>query len=153
MYDLVIRGATVVDGLGHDPRSADVAVKDGRIAAIGEIGAVVLDPSLGIGERLLFVVGVGEHAEFEAALLRDRSVRDAAVLGVADTRLGEIPVALVETTAAPEAVLEQVADRLAPYKRPRRVFVVERLPRVPNGKVDRPAASALAATLAATASS
>ena len=91
--------------------------------------------------------------EVEAALLRDRSVRDAAVLGVADTRLGEIPVALVETTAAPEAVLERVADRLAPYKRPRRVFVVERLPRVPNGKVDRPAASALAATLAATASS
>jgi N-acyl-D-amino-acid deacylase len=38
MRDLVIRGATVVDGLGHDPIRADVAVKDGRIAAIGEIG-------------------------------------------------------------------------------------------------------------------
>ena len=37
MNDLVIRGATVVDGLGNDPRRADVAVKDGRIAAIGEI--------------------------------------------------------------------------------------------------------------------
>ena len=35
MYDLVIRGATVVDGLGHDPVRADVAVKDGRIAAVG----------------------------------------------------------------------------------------------------------------------
>src|SRR5262249_48201147 len=38
MYDLVIRGAIVVDGLGHDPICADVAVKDGRIAAIGEVG-------------------------------------------------------------------------------------------------------------------
>ena len=38
MHDLVIRGATVVDGFGHDPIRADVAVKDGRIAAIGEIG-------------------------------------------------------------------------------------------------------------------
>ena len=38
MHDLVIRGATVVDGLGHDPIRADVAVKDGRIAAIGEVG-------------------------------------------------------------------------------------------------------------------
>src|ERR1700720_1617092 len=38
MHDLVIRGATVVDGLGHDPIRADVAVRDGRIAAIGEVG-------------------------------------------------------------------------------------------------------------------
>jgi formylmethanofuran dehydrogenase subunit A len=37
MHDLVIRGATVVDGLGHDPIRADVAVRDGRIAAIGEV--------------------------------------------------------------------------------------------------------------------
>lgn len=38
MHNLVIRGATVVDGLGHDPIRADVAVRDGRIAAIGEVG-------------------------------------------------------------------------------------------------------------------
>ena len=38
MHDLVIRGATVVDGLGRDPIRADVAVKDGRITAIGEVG-------------------------------------------------------------------------------------------------------------------
>src|SRR5436853_5562703 len=39
MYDLVIRGATVVDGLGHEPMRAHVAIKDGRIAAIGHIRA------------------------------------------------------------------------------------------------------------------
>jgi N-acyl-D-aspartate/D-glutamate deacylase len=38
MHDLVIRGATVADGLGHDPIRADTAVTDGRIYAIGEIG-------------------------------------------------------------------------------------------------------------------
>jgi urease alpha subunit len=38
MHDLLIRGATLVDGLGHDLIRADVAVKDGRIAAIGEVG-------------------------------------------------------------------------------------------------------------------
>ena len=37
MADLIIRGATIVDGLGHEPRRADLAVKDGKIAAIGEI--------------------------------------------------------------------------------------------------------------------
>ncbi len=37
MHDLVIRGATVIDGLGSPPTRADVAVKDGRIAAIGSV--------------------------------------------------------------------------------------------------------------------
>ena len=41
MNDLVIRGATVVDGLGHEPRRADVLVKDGKIADIGDIKAKV----------------------------------------------------------------------------------------------------------------
>ena len=46
MVDLVIRGATIVDGLGHEPKRADLAVKDGRIAGIGEIkdkGAETID--------------------------------------------------------------------------------------------------------------
>jgi hypothetical protein len=38
MHNLVIRGATVVNGLGHDPIRADLAVRDGRIAAIGDLG-------------------------------------------------------------------------------------------------------------------
>jgi N-acyl-D-aspartate/D-glutamate deacylase len=37
MHDLLIRGATVIDGLGHDPVRTDVAVEGGRIAAIGDI--------------------------------------------------------------------------------------------------------------------
>ena len=37
MHDLVTRGATVVDGLGHDPKQADVAVDGGQIVAIGDV--------------------------------------------------------------------------------------------------------------------
>ena len=36
-FDLVIRGGTRVDGTGGAPREADVAVKDGRIAAVGRV--------------------------------------------------------------------------------------------------------------------
>ena len=34
---LLIRGATMIDGLGHEPKRADVLVKDGKIADIGDI--------------------------------------------------------------------------------------------------------------------
>ena len=37
MHGLVIGGTTVVDGLGHDPIRADVAVREGRIASIGNV--------------------------------------------------------------------------------------------------------------------
>ncbi|HEY4890596.1 MAG TPA: D-aminoacylase, partial [Reyranella sp.] len=43
MVDLVIRGATIVDGLGHEPRRADLAVKDGRIVAISGPGGEIKD--------------------------------------------------------------------------------------------------------------
>ena len=39
IYDLVIREATIVDGLGREPRRADIAVEASRIAAIGEVGS------------------------------------------------------------------------------------------------------------------
>jgi len=38
-YDLVIRNGTVIDGTGAEPRDADVAVRDGRIAAVGDVAA------------------------------------------------------------------------------------------------------------------
>jgi N-acyl-D-amino-acid deacylase len=51
MHNLVIRGATVVDGLGGDPIRADVAVRDGRIAGIGEVGKDAPRSSMPAGSR------------------------------------------------------------------------------------------------------
>jgi N-acyl-D-aspartate/D-glutamate deacylase len=39
MHDLVVRNGTVIDGTGSPRRSADVAIDDGRISAVGEVGA------------------------------------------------------------------------------------------------------------------
>lgn len=86
-------------------------------------------------------------AEVETDLREHPDVRDVAVVGLPDERQGEVPVALV----VPEgdgfdggSFLEWAERRVAGYRRPRRVFVVDGLPRGNHGKVDRAAATGMA---------
>ena len=75
-------------------------------------------------------------------------VDDCLVLGMPDNQYGQIVSAVVqlhpgaEVTA--EFVTEWVRERLARYKAPRRVFFVDKVPRLPNGKPDYPAARDIA---------
>ena len=39
MHDLVVRGGTVADGSGEEPREADVAIDDGVVTAVGDVSA------------------------------------------------------------------------------------------------------------------
>jgi len=74
-----------------------------------------------------------------AVLLEHESVRDAAVIGLPDERLGQVPVAAVvlSSPVAEEALQELVRSRLAAYAVPVRVVAVEALPRTPTMKVAR----------------
>jgi len=106
----------------------------------GDLGHLDEDGYLFITGRLKNVIICGGFnvipEEIQAALMTDPAVREAAVLGVPDERLGEVPVAVVEADGAADEIMARVASLLAPYKRPRRIVVVDALPRVPNGKVD-----------------
>lgn len=76
----------------------------------------------------------------EEALLQHPAVNEAAALGAADPRLGEVPVAAVTlTSAATESeLLDYLAGKLARYQLPVAIRVVETLPRTPSLKVSRP---------------
>lgn len=89
-----------------------------------------------------------DPATVARALERHPAVREAAVVGLPDERLGEVPVAAVELregAAAPsEEELKQTArEQLAPYFVPVRVRVVAALPRTPSLKVSQPALRSL----------
>ena len=71
MYDLVIRGATVVDGLGHEPISADIAVKDGRIAKIGAIPATDAAEVVDAGGLTLMPGIIDLHTHYDAQVTWD----------------------------------------------------------------------------------
>jgi acyl-coenzyme A synthetase/AMP-(fatty) acid ligase len=80
-------------------------------------------------------------AEVEGCLLEHPAVRDAAVVGVADQDGLTKPVAFVVAGAPGEGLQDelrrQCLERLAAYKHPRRVFVVDELPHTHLGKVNR----------------
>jgi fatty acid CoA ligase FadD36 len=137
---LQIKGPMVFDGYLNRPdataeafdadgwyRTGDVAVIDGdgmhRI-----VGRESVDLIKSGGYR----IGAGE---IETVLLGHDGVDEVAVVGVPDEDLGQRIVAFVVGTAAPEALIEFVAQQLSVHKRPREVRLVDSLPRNAMGKV------------------
>jgi len=94
MTDLVIRGATVVDGLGNDPIRADVAVKDGKIADIGNIkgeGAKTIDA----GGLTLAPGIVDVHTHYDAQVTWDATLSPSPSLGVTTAVMGNCGFGIV----------------------------------------------------------
>ena len=138
--EIVVRSAAATSGyVAGDSSQVD---DDGWLRT-GDLGRLDEDGYLYITGRLKNIIICGgfnvSPDEVEAALEEDPTVVEAVVVSVPDRKLGEIPIAVVTGTGDSDSIREAVSTRLAPYKRPRSVFVVDAFPRVPNGKVDRTA--------------
>jgi acyl-CoA synthetase (AMP-forming)/AMP-acid ligase II len=87
-----------------------------------------------------------------SALERHPAVRSAAVLGIDDERLGQVPLAAVElrdgSAATSDDLLGHLRPLLAPYELPARIVIVDELPRTPSGKADLAATRALVSDVA-----
>ena len=147
------RGLVAVSGflpLGYykDAEKTDKTFKimEGqRWSVPGDWAEVNLDGTLKLLGRGSQCINTGGEKVFpeevEEALKTHPGVRDAVVVGVPDSRFGERICAVVEPDpAAGEVTLDEMAahvrSRLAAYKAPRELVVVESIGRAPNGKVD-----------------
>ena len=94
MHNLVIRGATVVDGLGHDPIRADVAVRDGRIVAIGEV-AKDATKIVDAGGLALMPGIIDLHTHYDAQVTWDPTLSPSPSLGVTTAIMGNCGFGIV----------------------------------------------------------
>ena len=122
------------------------ATPDGWVRT-GDYGRIDDDGFLWIEGRVSDMVNRGGlkvfPAEVEEVLRSVPGVQDAAVVGIPDDRLGEVPVAAVVGNADPERLDAACRAQLAPYKVPTRFVVVDALPRTEVGKVRRADVQAL----------
>jgi len=111
----------------------------------GDVGYIEPDGWVHLTDRCKEMIKVRGFqvapAEVEGVLLGHASVADAAVFGVPDEASGESIVAAVVlgpgAEVAPESLAGYVAERLASYKEPREVLIVDAIPRLPSGKALR----------------
>jgi acyl-CoA synthetase (AMP-forming)/AMP-acid ligase II len=121
---------------------ATVPVDEDGWFATGDVGR--LDDGIlyitGRVQEKIIVGGFNVYpAEVEDAARRSPLVEDAVVLGLADERLGERPVAGIVWTSEPDerALLDELRGILAAYKVPRATFPLDAVPLTPRDKVDR----------------
>ena len=141
--EVVVRGYNVMQGYFEDPEATAETVDAEGWLHTGDIGVLDERGNLRITDRLkdMYVVGGfnAYPAEIEQVLATHPAVAEAAVVGVPDDRLGEVGKAFV--VARPGATLDAdeltayCRERMANYKVPRSVEVVDALPRNASGKV------------------
>jgi acyl-CoA synthetase (AMP-forming)/AMP-acid ligase II len=143
--EIVVRGYTVMSGYFEDPLSTAEAIDGDGWLHTGDIGMLDEAGNVKITDRKkdMYIVGGfnAYPAEIEGMLLRHPGVAQAAVVGVADDRLGEVGLAFVvarpgvDADALPDALIAWARDTMANFKVPRRVEVVDALPLNASGKV------------------
>lgn len=149
--ELLMRGATVTPGYFGDPDATAVAFRGGWLHT-GDVARRDAAGRYFIVDRIkdIFISG-GENvapAEVEAVLCAHSAVAEAAVIGVPDPRWGEVGVAFVVLRpgqgADPQALSDWCRERLAGFKVPRHIRLVDDLPRTASGKVRKAALRAMA---------
>jgi acyl-CoA synthetase (AMP-forming)/AMP-acid ligase II len=143
--EVLVRGYNVMRGYFNDAEATDEAVDVEGWLHTGDVGVMDVEGNVTITDRLkdMYVSGGFNvyPAEIEAVLRRHPDVGQVAVIGVPDRRMGEVGLALVIPNAEGEPIgdgdelIAWARERLANYKVPRRVEVVDALPLNASGKV------------------
>jgi long-chain acyl-CoA synthetase len=140
--EILIRGHNVMKGYRNRPEATAAALKGGWLHT-GDLGYVDSDGFYFIVDRTKDLVIRGGYnvypREIEEVLYAHPGIREAAVIGKPDERLGEEVVAVVvleaDVSLDEQDVIAYTKERLAAYKYPREVRFRAELPKGPTGKI------------------
>lgn len=146
--EILVRGPTVTSGYINNPAATAAALQGGWLHT-GDIGYLDAEGYLYVLDRRSdLIISGGENiypAEIEAALLAHPAVAEAGVVGAPDAQWGQVPVAFVvfktvddgQWTISESELIVFLRERLAGYKLPRQITIVDELPRTAAGKLRR----------------
>jgi len=142
--EIVARGPTVTPGYFKQPEETRRAFRGGWFHT-GDLAHVEAEGFLTIVDRIKDVINTGGElvysTEVENILFAHPAVREAAVFAVPDETWGESVRAAVAfqkgTTVDIGDLIAFCRGRLAPFKIPRSIDIVESLPRTGSGKIDK----------------
>ena len=140
--ELVMRGSFVMTGYWNRDEATDEVMRDGWFHT-GDIATVDEDGYYFIVDRKKDLIIRGGYnvypRELEEVLYEHEAVREAAVLGVPHPDLGEevgAAVALKQGSSTdPDELRQYMKERVAAYKYPRVIWLVDELPKGPTGKI------------------
>ena len=142
--EIVTEGPQVVAGYWNKPEETEKSIPNGRLHT-GDVGFMDQNGWFYIVDRKKDMINASGYKvwprEVEDVLYGHPSVREAAVIGVPDEYRGESVKAFVSlkpgTTATPEEIQAFCKERMAAYKYPRQVEIVDELPKTVTGKILR----------------
>ncbi|MBO5925026.1 MAG: acyl--CoA ligase [Clostridia bacterium] len=141
--ELILRGPGVMDCYYNDKKATSASLKDGWLYT-GDMARMDEDGFIFLVDRKKDVIITGGEnlypVQIEDFISSCPLVKDVAVIGLPDERLGEIATAIIELrdgVVASESDIEEFCKALPRYKRPRKIIFAQ-VPRNPTGKIEKP---------------
>ncbi len=141
--ELAVRGKGVMKEYFNDPEATANTIIDGWLHT-GDMARQDEDGFYYLVDRKKdVIISGGENlypVQIEDFLRSNKNIKDVAVIGIPDARLGEIAAAIIELKPEAKCTEEDInrfCEALPRYKRPRKIFF-EDVPRNPTGKIEKP---------------
>ena len=141
--ELIVKGPGVMLCYYRNPEATAEVLKDGWLYT-GDMARMDEDGFIYLVDRKKDVIITGGEnlypVQIEDFLRQNDKIKDVAVIGLPDKRLGEIAAAIIELKDGVTSTVEEInqfCKELPRYKRPRRI-IFDRVPRNPTGKIEKP---------------